>query len=427
MTSSAQGVRVSETVAPAFHDIHRDIRSHDHTHYWLGGGRGSTKSSAVSIEIVMLILRNPDANAVVLRKVADTLRGSVYAQILWAIGMLGLDSKFHATTSPMEITYKPTGQRIVFRGLDKAEKVKSFKFIHGYAAIVWFEEIDQFSGMYEIRKTLQSLMRGGSRFWCFYSFNPPRSRDNWANKEVLRKREDRVYHASTYLDVPVDWLGEQFILEAEDLRDTNDTAYRNEYLGEVVGTGGNVFENVEVREIPDDELAKFDSIYNGVDFGWFPDPWVFVRCHYDMARKTLYIFDEATGVKLSNEATAEVVKAHLTYSRAGDREPTLHRDRVTCDSAEPKSVENYRALGLRAEGAIKGPGSREHGIKWLASRARIVIDPQRCPTAAEEFTAYEHERNKQGDYVTSYPDANNHTIDAIRYALEPVTTRRRNI
>lgn len=419
---TSEPVRLSETIAPSFHDLHRDVRDHSATHVWLRGGRGSTKSSFASVEVIMLLLRNPDVNAVVLRKVADTLRSSVYAQLLWAISALGLDAKFRATTSPMEIEYLPTGQRIIFRGVDKPEKIKSLKVAKGYVGVTWFEEIDQFAGMAEVRNIHQSLMRGGDRFWALYSFNPPRSRDNWVNRELATPHADRIVHASDYRDVPADWLGEQFIAEAEALRDLDEKAYRHEYLGEVVGTGGNVFENVVLREITDAEIETFDVTYNGVDFGYFPDPWVFLRIHYQAAQRRILIFDEATGVKLSNEASAAVINARLS-----DRAGNVRRETVTCDAAEPKSVDNYRALGIDARRAVKGPGSVEHGIKWLASRVEIVIDPKRCPLAAREFMAYEHEQNREGEYVSGYPDADNHTIDAARYALERVTTRRHNV
>jgi len=415
-------VILDEVIAPNHYGFHRDVTGHAATHYWLAGGRGSTKSSATSLEIPLLLIRNPGVNVVVLRKVAKTLRKSVYAQVKWAIGALGLAAEFKATVSPMEITYRPTGQKIVFEGLDEPEKIKSLKFEAGYCGIVWFEEIDQFYGMEEIRNVLQSLMRGGDRFWCFYSFNPPRSANNWVNKYLASPPAGTLVYRSTYLDVPTDWLGEQFIAEAEQLAELDERSYRHEYLGEVVGTGGSVLENVVLREITDAEIAAFDHTYSGVDWGYYPDPWVYVRMHYQAAQRRLFIFAERSGVKLSNEQSAELVKAALS-----DVSGNVYREAVTCDSAEPKSVDNYRALGIDARRALKGPGSVEHGMKWLSSRVEIVIDPKRCPLAAKEFQAYEFERNREGEFVSSYPDADNHSIDATRYALERVMTRRSNV
>lgn len=411
-------VRASDVLGPAYREIHNDIRRGTFTHHWFSGGRGSLKSSAISIEILLTMLRSPGVNAVVLRKVAKTLRKSVYAQMLWAVRALGWERYFKASLSPMELTYLPTGQKVVFEGLDQPEKLKSLKFEHGYCGIVWYEEVDQFFGMEEIRNVNQSLLRGGDRFWCFYSFNPPRSRNNWVNTLLARDLpESWVVHRSTYLDAPAEWLGPVFISEAEELQRIDEMAYEHEYMGKATGTGGNVFENVTLREITAEERKMFGRIYNGVDWGWFPDPWVFGRQAYLPAQRTLYIFRTLHGVKLSNDVTAGMIKAEL-----GDV-----RETITCDSAEGKSVDNYRALGLDARRAIKGPGSVDYGIKWLAGRKEIVIDPKDAPLAAKEFTAYEHERTPDGEWVSSYPDADNHSIDQCRYALEPVTGRRSNV
>lgn len=263
------------------------------------------KSSTVSIIVPLLLVANPGTHALVLRKVANTIRDSVYAQYIWAIGELGMAAYWEAKVSPMELIYKPTGQKIMFRGADDPMKIKSIKVPFGYIAVTHFEEKDQFAGRAEIRNILQSTMRGGSVFWNFESYNPPISRDNWANKDRLEERADRLCHKSTYLQAPPEWLGQQFIDEAEHLKETDERAYQHEYLGIPVGTGGNVFENLELREITDEEASQFDRIYNGVDWGYFPDPWAFNRCHYDAARRTLYIFAEMTANKKRNKETAD--------------------------------------------------------------------------------------------------------------------------
>lgn len=401
-------VRLSQVIGPAFHLLARDVFKHGHTHYDLSGGRGSLKSSCVSILVPLLIVANPNVHALVLRKVANTIRDSVYAQYMWAIGELGMAAYWEAKVSPMELIYKPTGQKIMFRGADDPMKIKSIKVPFGYIAITHFEEKDQFAGRAEIRNILQSTMRGGSKFWNFESYNPPISRDNWANKDSLEERADRLCHKSTYLEAPKEWLGEQFIAEAEHLKESNERAYRHEYLGEAVGTGGNVFENLELREITDKEVATFDHIYQGADWGWFPDPFAFVRLHYDRARETIYFIDEIYENKLTNEASGKLIL---------DRKYTDAY--VTEDSAEPKSVADHRAMGIPAKAAVKGPGSVEYGMKWLQKR-KIVIDRKRTPNVYKEFVGYEYERNKDGDIISGYPDENNHTIDATRYALERV-------
>lgn len=406
-------IRLSEKIGSAFYNVAHDVFHHGHTHYDFSGGRGSLKSSTVSILIVLLIMQeqNKNIHAVVLRKVANTIRDSVFAQYIWAIGELGAAAYWESKVSPMELIYKPTGQKIMFRGADDPMKIKSIKVPFGYIGITHFEEKDQFAGRSEIRTILQSTMRGGEKYWNFESYNPPISRDNWANKDSLEEREDRLCHKSTYLEAPREWLGEQFILEAEHLRDTDERAYQHEYLGIPVGTGGNVFEKLELRDISDEEISRFDRIYQGVDFGWFPDPFAFIRLHYDRARETIYLIDEIYQNKLSNEESSKMI-----YERG-------YTDaRIICDSAEPKSVADFRAMKLPAIEAVKGAGSVEYGMKFLQRRT-IVIDRRRTPHAYDEFVGYEYERNKEGEIISGYPDANNHLIDAVRYALEPANRR----
>lgn len=404
-------VRLSSVLGPSFFNMARDVFQHGHTHYDLSGGRGSLKSSCVSLLVPILIMQNPGIHALVLRKVGNTLRDSVYAQYMWAIGELGVAEYWDAKVSPMELIYRPTGQKIMFRGADDPMKIKSIKVPFGYIAVTHFEEKDQFAGRAEIRTILQSTMRGGSKFWNFESYNPPISRDNWANKDSLEERADRYTHKSTYLEAPPEWLGEQFIAEAEHLKATDERAYRHEYLGEAVGTGGNVFENLELREITDEEISHFDRIYQGADYGWYPDAFAFIRLHYDRARETIYFLDEYYCHKKSNEETGKWI-LDKKYTDAY----------IICDSAEPKSVADYRALGLPAKGAVKGPGSLDYSMKWLARR-KIVIDKRRTPHAYEEFVNYEYERDKDGNFISGYPDADDHVISAVRYACEPAYRR----
>lgn len=404
-------IRLSEKIGSAFYDVAHDVFHHGHTHYDFSGGRGSLKSSTVSVLVPLLLINNPGTHALVLRKVANTIRDSVYAQYIWAIGELGMAAYWEAKVSPMELIYKPTGQKIMFRGADDPMKIKSIKVPFGYIAVTHFEEKDQFAGRAEIRTILQSTMRGGSKYWNFESYNPPISRDNWANKDSLEERTDRLCHKSTYLQAPPEWLGEQFLAEAEHLKATDERAYQHEYLGIPVGTGGNVFDNLELREITDEEIAQFDRIYQGVDWGWFPDPFAFIRLHYDRARETIYLMDEIYQNKLTNEASGNII-IQRGYKDAY----------ITCDSAEPKSVADYRAMGLQAKAAVKGPGSVDYGMKWL-QRRKIVIDRKRTPNAYNEFVNYEYDRNKDGDIISGYPDENNHLIDATRYAVERISRR----
>lgn len=401
-------IKMSEMLAPVFYDLAKDVMRHGHTHYDIRGGRGSLKSSTVSLLVPQLLIANPNTHALVLRKVANTLRDSVFNQYMWAIAELGMAGLWYAKVSPMEIIYRPTGQKIMFRGADDPMKIKSIKVPFGYIAVTHFEEKDQFSGRAEIRTILQSTMRGGDKFWNFESYNPPISRDNWANVDSAEDKPNRLCHISTYLDAPKSWLGEEFLNEAEYLKQTDERAYQHEYLGLPVGTGGNVFERLELREITDDEIKRFDRIYQGIDFGWYPDPFCFIRIYYDVARETLYLIDEHYVNKTSNEDNASWI-----------RDRHYNDFPITCDSAEPKSIADLRASGIDARNAIKGPGSVEYGMKWL-QRRKIVIDKRRTPNAYKEFVGYEYERNKDGEIISGYPDKNNHAIDAVRYGMEPV-------
>lgn len=404
-------IRLSNIIAPHFWDLHQDIKQHGHTYYWLEGGRGSTKSSDISIEIPQILIKNPDCHAVVLRKVGNTIKNSVYPQMQWGINALGLTDKFRFKTSPHEITYKRTGQKILFFGVDDPQKIKSIKLPFGYVGICWMEELDQFSGMEEIRNLNQSLLRGGPVFWEFCSFNPPKSQNNWVNEEKLFDDPDRLVHHSTYLGVPREWLGERFFEDAEKLKAKNEMAYRHEYLGEVTGTGGAVFENVEDMAMSDELISQFDRLYYGLDFGFAVDPLAYVAMYYDAKRENLYIFDEIYQQKMTNNQAAKRIASRI---RGG---------RILADSAEPKSIAEMAELGIRISGARKGPDSIDFGMKWLQNRAHIYIDKRRCPNTYREFVTYEYERNKDGQFVSAYPDANNHSIDAVRYGLSEIMTR----
>lgn len=401
-------------IAPAFSSVLFDIQEHEHSEYVLPGGRGSTKSSFISLNIVDLIMRYENMHACVMRQVGDTMRSTVYQQVLWAISALGLDGEFNCTVSPLEITRIKTGQKIYFRGADDPGKIKSIKVPFGYIGIVWFEELDQFSGEEAVRKIEQSVIRGGDVAYKFKSFNPPKSTQNWANKYLKVPRDDRLVTESTYLTVPKKWLGKPFLDDAEFLKETNPTAYENEYLGVVNGTGGNVFDNVKIREITDEEIKTFDRIYCGVDWGWYPDPFAFTKMTYIASQHRLIIFDEYRCNKQSNEQTANALK----------EKGITANDLIICDSAEMKSIGDYRAFGLLARAAEKGPGSVDYSMKWLQSLNEIVIDNRRCPETAKEFLDYEYERDKEGNVISGYPDKNNHSIDSVRYATNMIWKRR---
>lgn len=404
MTSN--NIRLSQLIAPSFHDLHKRIKRDDHVaEVWSKGGRGSTKSSFISLQIVLGIKKHEGANAIVFRRYDNELRDSVFGQMQWAVGKLGVDGEWRFKIRPMEAIYLPTGQRVLFRGADDPLKIKSINLGRGYIKYVWFEEVDQFGGMEEIRNLLQSLLRGENYHrTVFFSYNPPRSARSWVNQETKIEKEGRVIHHSDYRDVPVEWLGDRFIADAEHLREVNETSYRHEYLGEEVGTGLEVFSNVVVESVDE---SGFDSFRQGLDWGYAVDPVAFGRMYYDRKKRRLYIFDEISGIGITNRKLNDMAKPHH------------RRELTTADSAEPKSIAEMRDdYGWNIRGARKGPGSIEHGIKWLQDLESIVIDPKRCPLAAKEFTNYSLELRRDGEVISKYPDKDNHMIDMSRYALQ---------
>lgn len=352
-------------------------------------------------------MSNPKANAMVLRKVARYLEESVFEQLLWAIEELKVSHLWKVKYSPIGLTFIETGQKIVFRGADDPKKIKSTKLKHGYFKYAWFEEYDEFDGDEEIRTINQSLMRGGDAFIYFYTWNPPKSINSWVNQDILIPRKDTIVHHSTYLTVPIEWLGQVFVDEAEYLNKIKPRAYEHEYMGVAIGTGGKIFDNVKIREITDEEIAGFDRIKRGIDWGFAADPFSYGAMHFDKKHRKLYIFHEIYYVNLSNAKACEYIK-----------QENVRNERITADSAEPKSISDLRTNNINVRGAIKGPGSVEYGVKFLQDLDEIIIDPIRCPNTTREFSSYELERDRLGNFKGSYPDKDNHTIDMTRYALE---------
>lgn len=416
MTSRSQTqVKLTDLIAPSFYGLHWDIAEHRHTHYKLSGGRGSTKSSFIGTEIILGMMQDPAANAIAMRKVGRFLEESVFEQLRWAIDMLGVADKWKVRHSPLGLTYLPYGNKIIFRGADDPQKIKSVKISNGYFKYIWFEERAEFDGPEEERSILQSLMRGGPEFFVFYSWNPPKSMNSWVNQDVLDVREDTVHSHTDYRTVPKKWLGEQFLIEAEHLKEVKPKSYEHEYLGIATGTGGAVFENVTVRRITDDEIAVFDRIKQGLDFGYGADPLAYMKMHYNSRQKRLFLFGEIYAVKLGNTKAAREIRKFNPLNKP-----------ITADSEEPRAIAALNELGLRVMPAKKGPGSVDYGMEYLADEVEeIIIDPKRCPNAVREFTGYELEMDKDGNFKGSYPDKNNHTIDAVRYGMEDEMIRRR--
>lgn len=376
----------------------------------LKGGRGSAKSTHIAIKLIMDMMKY-GVTTLCVRKVENTIAGSMFEQLKEAIDMLGVTQYWKVTKSPMQLTYIPRGNKIIFRGADDPNKIKSIKMNKFPVAFLWIEEIAEFKTEDEVSVIENSILRAelpdGLQYKFYYSYNPPKRKQHWLNKKYETQfiQANTYVHASTYLENP--YISKAFIDEAEEVKKKNVNKYLWEYIGEPIGSGIAPFNNLEYRTITDAEVATFDNIRQGVDWGYATDPVCFVRIHYDKTRKTLYFLDEYYGVKKSNLDLANWIKT----KQYNDKQ-------VICDSAEPKSVDEIKSYGIKSIGAKKGPGSVEYGEKWLDDLDAIVIDYKRTPNIAKEFENIDYATDKNGDPLARLQDKDNHSIDSTRYALE---------
>ena len=352
-------------------------------------------------------MKTPECHAVAFRRFENEVRDSVFAQLEWATYKLGVNHLFKFNISPFKITYIATGQMILFKGADNPKKIKSIKIPFGYIKYAWFEEVDQFGGMMEIRNILQSIFRGTTNTQiALFSYNPPKSSRSWVNEETKIPKPGRVVHYSDYRSVPSEWLGETFLANALHLKKVNEDAYNHEYLGMETGTGLEVFNNVTVRPITDKEISYFDHRSQGIDFGYAADPLAFIEAHFDAKKKKLYLFFEISGIGIKNSKLASMLTAEQLA------EVTM------ADSAEPKSIDELREdHKMNIMPAEKAPGSVDHGVKFMQDLEEIIIDPVRCPLASTEFINYALDVNRYGEVISKYPDKDNHVIDCCRYLL----------
>lgn len=408
-------INLSEVIAPSFYSVHNKIKRNEYSSYWLKGGRGSTKSSLAAIQIIKGIIEDPDANALVLRKVDSSIRKSVLQTLLWATEILGVESSFDFKVSPSQIEYLPTGQKIIMSGLDDARKIKSIKLKKGYFKFLWWEEAEEFAGIEEIRSVRQSTRRGGDNFVEFITFNPPNDPAAWVNSESEKAKDDpdSYVHHSTYLDVPEEWLGKQFIIDAEKLKKSDPLAYEHEYMGEAVGRAEQIvfFGKWEEKEFDTPPIHKMyqSRFFQGADWGFANDPTALVRCFIMKERGeiNLYIDYETGGHGVELDEIPQLF----------DKIPDSRRWKIYGDASRPETVSHLRKHGFNSESAPKWSGSVEDGIEYLRSFNNIYIHP-RCPKIIEEFIKYSYKVDKHTKEVLPIlVDKWNHYIDALRYAL----------
>nr|AQN32164.1 terminase large subunit [Bacillus phage Lurz3]AQN32170.1 terminase large subunit [Bacillus phage 41C] len=407
-------IRLSEKFTPHFLEVWRTVKAAQHLKYVLKGGRGSAKSTHIAMWIILLMMMMP-ITFLVIRRVYNTVEQSVFEQLKEAIDMLEVGHLWKVSKSPLRLTYIPRGNSIIFRGGDDVQKIKSIKASKFPVAGMWIEELAEFKTEEEVSVIEKSVLRAelppGCRYIFFYSYNPPKRKQSWVNKvfnSSFLPANTFVDH-STYLQNP--FLSKAFIEEAEEVKRRNELKYRHEYLGEALGSGVVPFENLQIEEgiIKDEDVARFDNIRQGLDFGYGPDPLAFVRWHYDKRNNKIYAIDELVDHKVSLKRTADFVRKNK-YESA----------RIIADSSEPRSIDALKLEhGInRIEGAKKGPDSVEHGERWLDELDAIVIDPLRTPNIAREFENIDYQTDKNGDPIPRLEDKDNHTIDATRYAFE---------
>ena len=415
MTSKLK-VKLSEVFNKAFVSVWKLAKVGEVLRIVCKGGRGSGKSTHIAIIIILLMMMFP-ISALVVRKVKDTLRDSCLEDLKEAIAILKVEDKWkvHETpTATLIMVYKPRGNKILFRGGDKPEKIKSIKASKFPLMLLWVEELAEFRQEEEITIIENSILRKepskGLFYLFFYSYNPPKRKQNWVNKKFETQfiQNNTIVHHSSYLDNP--HISQAFIDEAEEVKKNNPAKYAQVYMGEPIGAGVQPFNNLEFREITDAEYNSFDNIRQGLDWGYANDPLALVRWHYDKTKRTIYAMAEFGDVKVSNRALAKhaLENGYQNYMTTTDVSPRDVNELVT------EHMWNRRNIRQ----AVKGGGSVEYGEEWLDDLEAIVIDPKRTPKLAWEFENIDYETDKDGNPKNRLEDKDNHYIDATRYAFE---------
>ena len=369
------------------------------------GSRGSKKSKTTALWHIVKLMQYPLANALVIRKVGRTLKDSCYSDLRWAIHRLGVDAYWKATSSPMELTYTPTGQKILFRGLDDSLKITSISVPVGFINFVWIEEA------YEISKEsdfdmLDESVRGELPDGYFkritVTFNPWNER-HWLKSRFFDKEsEDTLALTTTYQCN--EWLDESDLKLFEEMKKRNPRRYQVAGLGNWGVTEGIVYENWKEEVFTLSEMRKCETVA-GLDFGYTNDPTAFFMGFLNTSEKKLYVWDELYEKGLSNKRIFERI-TEMGYSK----------ERITADSAEPKSIDELKGYGLRVTPAKKGKDSILNGIQWIQD-LEIIIHP-RCVNFLTERGSYTWKEDKFGRKLNEPVDDANHLMDAMRYALE---------
>lgn len=413
---------ISNFITPAWYPAWDYLRRSLFMEYWFIGGRGTGKSTVTPRHIIDDILHDPLANWVCYKKNQTEIETSIYAECLKAINRAGLQPFFKCITSPYEITYLPTGQKIFFRGMDKGSKAKGITAVVGYIKGAWFEETDQFASQEEIDTVLQSVGRGGPSFKVIYTYNPPISKAHWINREAAKANPSRYIFHTTYKDWNADWLGPFFFHKMNAIKAQSEARYKHEYLGIPIGSGNEIFTNIKAVEFTEEERAQFRSVRYGMDFGQ-GDPTTLVCTDYTPN----WVTDQKTGKREDIGGILRIFSA-WGKSDALNREvyAELEKRKLlnTVIYGDPGGggkgvIHEMRDLGVRGiRQAYKPAGSVERGINFMRQCSEIQIDRVFAPGALDEFSTYAYTKLRDGSNRNEYPDLNNHFIDATRYSRE---------
>lgn len=378
------------------------------------GSRASKKSSTQSLKVITEIIENPNINWLVVRKVERTLRDSCYAQLKWAIHRLKVDNFFKCSTSPLEITYKPTGQKILFRGLDDPLKVTSITVEVGALCRLWVEEAYEImseDAFNRLDESIRGQLPNGMYHQVVLTFNPWSDR-HWLKKRFFDEPSENVLALTTNY-MCNEFLGESDLALFEEMK-KNPRRYRTAGLGEWGIVEGLVYENWEERVFDVHEISIRPSVRSafGMDFGYVNDPSTLFCGLVDTVAREIYVFDEMYEKGMSNEDIKDRV-SEMGYSK----------ERIKADSAEPKSIAYLRKAGLtRIRAAKKGPDSIRAGISIIQDY-KIIIHP-RCVNFITEISNYTWDKDKFDNAINKPIDDFNHLMDAMRYAMEEFDGRK---
>jgi phage terminase large subunit len=359
----------------------------------LYGGAGSGKSHFVAQETILNMLNNKHMNYLVVRKVGKTLRNSVFRLLTDLINEYDLNGYFNINKTEMSISCL-SGAKLITSGLDDVEKLKSITGINR----IWIEEASEITE--KDFNQLDLRLRGVSsvNYQMTLTFNPI-SELHWLKKTFFDVgKPDSYVLKTTYLDNK--FLDKEYRRVLNHLQEEDYQYYRIYALGEWGTLGNLIYTNWEKKNLT---KMQFDNIFHGVDFGFSNDPTAYVKLHYDKKHKTIYILDELYQTDMFIDKLAAELKDKVN-------------NYVMCDSSEPRSIEDLRRHGINARAAKKGPDSIEHGIKFL-QRHKIIVDSS-CINTIKELTSYKWKEDKNGNVLPKPVDANNHILDALRYALE---------